>query len=685
MSGTNLYAMGMSGVLRRLIILVVAACCALSLAGCNFKLSIDGEGKVLMIPEDGGANPSIKTCVDTCRKTNLDGNVILEAVPAEGHTFLGYSSTGSAPFDSWDRYSTRAYFGLYFSFDGPRFIDTNVTAVFHKTDDILDYRDSDSYFCILSKADGLLCWYRAENKKVEIDSANIPHTEKFVDQISVGTSHICAINNDALNCWGGAALDFSHLQNPSQVVSRHGTSCAIAASGIVDRGVVCWDQFGFRSDVPANIVNPREIQVAGYQSCAIADSGVHCWGYSDSILEQGFVAPHGLVIGGSLSGCLLDGDRVECWGDLVPLEDSQPASLMNPRQLDVLGLNACVLDDNGVQCWGDDTRYQQIPALIHPRQIEFAGSVACALDDNGTACWGGNFYRGQARNVPQNLVNPKQVVAGNLHTCALDDNGVTCWGGEDGHYDDLVPALDHPAALATSGDRTCAIDGNRVVCWDYDGVTVKNGLNGISLLDIGHYGQNCAVDDSGLHCWGNVFSSDYDFSIPSITKLTATGDFACVVSENPPQPNEFGCWRHDTQQPIGPDTLTMYGVWDLQMDNVTDLVSPTTNWNEQRLCLMSQQNSKCFGYPGSALEQRNPKADELSLGYDFHCKVLNGKTSCSGRGQGYKESFYDLRQSAPPAGLTADAHSLTTGLYHACVIDQGKVVCWGEGPVTKLY
>ncbi len=650
------------------------------LGGCNVTVNLEGGGKVLLIHDDADISKrTIESCPDVCKDSSIDGFVMLHAVPDEGYTFLGYTYTGIATSGKSERNEATAKFGL--DFNTGTVVNTHVTAVFHPSDDILDFQESNRYFCMLSKSEGLQCWFKAGNKRVRIDSDKVPAINSFADQISVGDSQICAINGGELNCWGDAAPDFSQIQNPIKVSSKYTQTCVIA-----DSGVACWDQTGFLNNIPDNIVNPREIQVRS-DTCVLADSGLHCWWGDDRVAKPDYSSAHGLAMGGTLSGCALDGNIVRCWGAQAPLASTQPSDLMNPSQLAVLGSNACVLDDNGVKCWGDNSAYNMVPPLTHPTKVEVVDVYDyffCALDDNGTSCWGGDYYRGQARNTPDNLVNPVQVVAGDVHTCALDDNGVSCWGGRDGHYGALVPPLAHPTMLSVDGDRTCALDGDDIICWNYDGVTVDNHLSNIRLMDIDYYLQNCAVNDTGMHCWNNAFYDDFDFAIPNITQLAATSDISCVITENPTQPSALQCWLNKTLETIGPNTQMQWGSWDLPTSNVTSLVTPNIAGWDQSLCVLSGQSSECFGYQ-YVLEEVNPSADELALGYDFRCKILNGVTSCSGKGQAYEEGLSNRHQSAPPAGLTATAHSLTAGAYHACAIDQGKVICWGEGPVTKLY
>lgn len=654
--------------------------------GCKFTINVIGEGTVVADYDVGDylGKPSFSSCTDFCEDTSMGGELYLTAIPAEGYTFLGYAFDGVSTTELSDRYASRSLFGTVFSFQG--LVDTNVTAVFHPTDDILDFKESawlgKGYSCIVSKSQGLQCWHITPYEKVAIDNSKVPQGAQFSEILSLGGAHICAIDNHELNCWGGKTPDLSQIINPSKVSSGGKESCAIG-----DNGVFCWDKSGFNNNVPSNIVNPREIKVQNEVACAVADSGVHCWQGDDSIHLENVSAPHGLALNlftRSLSGCVLDGGGVRCWGNQADLENNQPQNLSNPSKLAIAGSHACVIDDNGVQCWGDSETYSRVPELSHPKKIEFVDQLdllACALDDHGTTCWG-RGYTGQVKETPNNLVNPTQVAAGTYHTCALGDNGVSCWGGEN-EATVTVPELNYPTAISADRERSCALDDDRVVCWGRRGTTERDGFNNLTLMDGSEYGV-CAVDDDGLHCWDNPYYDDYDLDISNIVKLAVEGRFVCVITENAlPEGNKLSCWTHENEAPLEQDLLIgdrFPEGWNTQISNPQDVVAGVSN-----VCVFGENASQCFGYQGDYEEPYPTQAQSVSFGFDYHCFIESDGVSCSGRGPAYKETYYDRQQSAAPDWLSGETHSLTSGWYHSCAIDQGEVVCWGEGPVVKLY
>jgi hypothetical protein len=282
------------------------------------------------------------------------------------------------------------------------------------------------HWCVLDDT-GVHC---SAGDYVSWGKSHVPENLENPREVSAASDHTCAIDGQDVVCWGrGTPSRLSGFANPRALATGANHSCIIS-----DRqGVSCWglNLYGGIS-VPAGLVNPVEVSVGLWHSCAIDDYGVHCWGghpWFSNEPPSNLIAPHGMVTGPGYENCVLDYGIVKCWGtktSSAPKPKNQ--NYINPRQIQLGWGGLCVLDDNGVQCTMNPA---DIPVdLVYPSMIS-TGENACAIDANAVRCWGPNEY-GQS-NAPKTLFNPRQISVGFNHACALDDTGVHCWGSGEGN------------------------------------------------------------------------------------------------------------------------------------------------------------------------------------------------------------------------------------------------------------
>jgi len=224
-----------------------------------------------------------------------------------------------------------------------------------------------------------------------------------VTAIVTGWTHVCAIVNGAMKCWGanynGQLGDDSGTRRttPVQVVGLETGVTAIAAGSehscaVVNGGVQCWGSNFYGElgvDTPAPHLTPEPVKglssgvsaiVAGFSiTCAIVDGAAQCWGYNEN------------------GGAVGDGTTVD-----------------RPAPVQVLGLTANVLSL--------DTSY----------------SHSCAIVGGSAKCWGDNQLGVLGDQTTTDRAAPVQVkglesgvsgvAIGYFHTCAVVAGRIQCWG-----------------------------------------------------------------------------------------------------------------------------------------------------------------------------------------------------------------------------------------------------------------
>jgi len=264
-----------------------------------------------------------------------------------------------------------------------------------------------------------------------------------VEQLAVGEDHTCARTADATFCWG--TNSFGQL-------------------GSGNSGV---DQATPR---PVPLVSGARSIHAGYtSSCATTATGTTCWGrdlHRDLYVFQGeqpFSPPvkGALALGGADVGCVLNADRVVCWGDPM---------------FDALGPD------------GPGAVDERMGGLEGPaKQVATGNGHTCVLSTAGTVtCFGAN-HRGQcgvldAETVPRHtaLEGAASVAVGEHHTCAAGHDGlVRCWGdnehgqlghgGAGGPEPVVVDGISEATSVVAGWQHTCAVTAAKELhCWGLD-------------------------------------------------------------------------------------------------------------------------------------------------------------------------------------------------------------------------
>jgi len=551
-----------------------------------------------------------------------------------------------------------------------------------------------SHSCAVDDS-GVSCWgYDAYGQ------LNVPELNNPI-QLSSGNYHTCAIDESELICWGFnqfAQTDVPGLSNPTELSLGGYHSCAID-----DSGVVCWGHNNYgQTNVPA-LINPVRIESGFWHSCALDDSGWVCWGRNEfgQIDVPALTNPTQLDLGGHHS-CALDDNGVECWGWNEYGQVDVPA-LSNPRQLFLGGEHSCALDDSGLVCWGDNREGQtEVPALGDIVQVSLGNAHSCVLDDTGLVCWGKNdraqtdtpvffidtdgdgvgdnadsdydgdgildAYSTSSILIPQHGDYIYRSGDDALTNCIKADNGVHCFlSSQYTDFGQLSPPenLTDVIDIQSGSTHACALHLNNtgdptVTCWGDNGAgeTDVPSLSGPYAIS-SHKKYTCALDNSGVVCWGVDSSSDVLSAIPSFSspqQISVGSGHACVLSND-----EVTCWgRNNTQQLSVPSGLA----------NIRKLESAHLS-----SCVIANNDVSCWGQLASETtpELSNPR--DLDVGSAHACALDDTGIVCWG------DDTYGQLQV--PSNLS-EVESIWLGNESSCAVSSEGFSCWGRNSKGQI-
>lgn len=357
-----------------------------------------------------------------------------------------------------------------------------------------------------------------------------------------GSTHVCALDDDGVKCWGGkntyGQLDVPpELLNPTFVAVGHEHSCAID-----DSGVVCWgNNDSGQIDVPEGIEEPKMLSLGPEHSCVIDNAGVICWGgssYNNEADVPDTLSNPTKVSANQNATCVIDDNGATCWGRGFQGNNALPQTLVNPSDISIGVSHGCALDDNGVHCWGKDLfGPTDVPNnLISPINIAVGYYNSCAIDDNGLQCWGTNVYG--VNDIPQGLTDVVDVVVSLKHACALSSSGVTCWGKPD-YAQDVLPELSFDPdgdGLDSSIDQL-PLDPTEAFDFDRDGLGDNkdrvNDLFDARLFDVVSSSFNGTIANGVLQSGSRVSLTVRNTSNQTVTiKSLNFNNITTITDEN---------------------------------------------------------------------------------------------------------------------------------------------------------
>jgi hypothetical protein len=243
-------------------------------------------------------------------------------------------------------------------------------------------------------------------------------------------------------------------------------------------------------------------------------------------------------------------------------------------------------------------------------------SQACAVVRGKISCWGPDAKKTMG-NLGD-LSDIKQVTIDRLQVCVLLEGAVKCSTG----FGIIQPDLKNPKHLSGGiGSHTCAIDDTGVKCWGepgphaaYYSVLVPPPLKNPTHISAGHL-HTCAITEDGVKCWGNPKETDPDISVPRARQLAMSQYISCALGGNGVQ-----CWNGS----VGPEVI-------------------------------------------NKLNAVNPK--QLSITDSYFCVIGDKGVTCAGR--------YDYRIMVDPP-VFREPNLVSVASSYACAADADGIKCWGE-------
>lgn len=349
--------------------------------------------------------------------------------------------------------------------------------------------------------------------------------------------------------------------------------------------------------------------------------------------------------------------------------------------------HTCAVSGGHVKCWGKGSSGQlgngfsvdsRVPVLVTGLpalavQVASGGKHTCALLDNGEVwCWGDNSdgqlgnstFTGSSSPVQTTgITTATSLSAGANHTCALlADGSLRCWGnnlrgqlGNNSSTDSNLPVavlnLTLPVlAVAAGGTHTCAILSDRTVtCWGFNDFEQL----GNSSLSIGATSRVPVVVTN----------------VSGAQSITSGSNHSCATVNVPS--TSIVCWGNNASGQLG------------------------KQWTEIAFPFIFEKTSN------DALTVNNITSPlgSISAGSEHTCAVLtDGTINCWGEnssGQlgngtiiGFTPPGVDASSSSTvfpvPVSGVASATQVSSGLFHTCAIDSGRVLCWGYNASGQL-
>lgn len=409
------------------------------------------------------------------------------------------------------------------------------------------------------------------NVPVAVISKDLNVSGRTASDISMGSTHTCAVSGGKPLCWGQNS--WGQLGNGEALVSYIASPTATSGTAMGTKVTTQISASRFTAFVGGDQAH----------TCAIADGDGYCWGSNlfgqlgslpsdsgDIFTPQAVKNSSGALLGKKLIDistgyshtCAVGNDhRAYCWGgglsgqhgngfywnlttDPTPVSTTSGDMLTKSvSDIDAGYTHTCAIAEDKVYCWGSNgvgqlgigtTTASPVPKAVTiglPGQkatsVTAGANYSCAVVEGTAYCWGKNDFGqlGQPIGLASSTLplpvggilagkNVSKISAGGTHTCAIADGDAYCWGLNDTYQlgNGTTVNSDTPVKVQKPG-------------WLAD--------KAISNITAG--GQSsCLIADLKPYCWGANSSGqlgDTTISIRSAPSLVFS--FETLTSDNP--------------------------------------------------------------------------------------------------------------------------------------------------------
>jgi alpha-tubulin suppressor-like RCC1 family protein len=485
---------------------------------------------------------------------------------------------------------------------------------------------------------------------------SIPEEAINPTQLSVGSSSICFLDEDVLNCvqrlelMGGsepqhifAEFNWSPISGVDILYSSGSSAHCISKNNQLSCYGEYWldNQDRWMDPVIQEATNPTAVSVGG-ALCFFSEGMPKCvnlgyWG-SEAITaipnlefdmdNDGVTDPFDSFPLNSTEWFDTDFDGIGNNADsdddgdgILDVNDQYPLDRNYSKDTDLDGLPDSYEEATGLNKYIaiDASTDEDGDGLI--ATVEFSYGTSDTSDDSDND---GLLDSWEVENQRNPIISDYQVSLGEHASCIIDDAGYSCFSVDNGIKYSNSPVLENPDLIKTKGSNVCAIDDNGLTCWVYNthGYNLTASLNHSNPIELSvGINHSCAIDDSGVICWGDNTFGQID--TPSLLNPRYIGvglDFSCVLDNS-----EVICW----------------GKNDMGQTEVPELDNPT----------------------------------QISISKNYSCAIDNTGVVCWGNVNNGLSDTPNLNQPK----LLATSGSL------ACALDDFNVICWGDEHILEYW
>ena len=327
----------------------------------------------------------------------------------------------------------------------------------------------------------------------------------------------------------------------------------------------------------------------------------------------------------------LDG-MPDSWEILYGLDPTSDGDADLDSDLD--GLSSVAEFEVGTQPNNSDSDYDTLPdgwELGDGRdpthadyRISGSGRHVCAVDDEGIKCWLMDNDFGDIEAPPINLKGIIDISAGYGSTCVIYEDGLKCFGNLENVSNENIEELSKlkPTSVDYLSGSICVTYPSGVSCKGLQtyGITNVPDLRDVRKVETS-IEQSCAIDESGLVCWGSARSGMPTENKELYFDVSVGASHSCAV-----RPNAIDCWGQNSH---------------------SQLIVPNLNNPKQvaagryTSCAIDNDGVTCWR--GDFKPADFQSAVSLAVGHTHQCGLTTRGVVCEG-GEQY-ENFFETSQS----------------------------------------